>query len=67
MQQGFLSGKIAMIVQGPWLANVINTFAPGMDYGVAPFPVETPLYHPDRPVGILESDVLVVPPCVPIR
>ncbi len=57
----FLTGKVAMTMQGPWLANLIQRFSPGLDYGVAPFPVESGLYDPDQPIGLLDSDVLVVP------
>jgi multiple sugar transport system substrate-binding protein len=58
---GFLDNKVAMVVQGPWLANVINEFRPNMDYGVAAVPVLDELYDPARPIGLVESDILVVP------
>lgn len=57
----FLSGRVAIEIQGPWLANVINAYAPGLDYGVAPFPVPADLHHPDEPVGLIDTDVLVIP------
>ena len=57
----FLTGKIAMTYQGPWLANVIHEYHPDLDYGVAPFPVEDSLYDPDRPIGLLDGDVLTIP------
>lgn len=57
----FLTGKVAMVVQGPWMANLINAFKPGMDYGVAPFPVVKELYDPKSPVGLIDTDVLVIP------
>lgn len=60
-QHPFLTGRIAMTNQGPWLANVINRFKPDLDYAVAPFPVEASLYDPDRPVGLLDCDVLCIP------
>jgi ABC-type glycerol-3-phosphate transport system substrate-binding protein len=56
----FLTGKVAMIVQGPWIANLINAFQPDFDYGVAPFPT----LHADPsapPVGLIDTDVLVIP------
>jgi ABC-type glycerol-3-phosphate transport system substrate-binding protein len=56
----FLTGKVAMIVQGPWMANLINAFAKDLDYGVAPFPTET-AYDPAAPVGLIDTDVLVIP------
>lgn len=57
----FLSGKVAMEVQGPWLANVVAAFKPDLDYGVAPIPVSAELYDPAAPVGLIDTDVLVVP------
>lgn len=57
----FLTGKVAMTQQGPWLANVIHQYKPGLDYGVAPFPVEDSIFDEARPVGLLDCDVLAVP------
>jgi len=57
----FLTGKVAMTNQGPWLANVIRQYKPDLDYAVAPFPVADELYHPDQPVGLLDCDVLTIP------
>ncbi len=57
----FLTGRVAMTMQGPWLANLILKFRPEMDFGVAPFPVEDRLYDAREPIGLLDSDVLVVP------
>ena len=57
----FLVGKVAMEVQGPWLANVINAFKPDLDYGVAPFPVAADLYDPAAPVALIDTDILVIP------
>ncbi len=37
-QNPFLSGKLAMEFQGVWMNNYIQRFAPGLDYGVAPWP-----------------------------
>jgi len=61
----FLDGKVAMEVQGPWLANVINAFKPELDYGVAPVPVTADLYDPTAPVGLIDTDILVIPRGVP--
>lgn len=60
-QHPFLTGRVAMTMQGPWLANLVTKFRPDLDYGVAPFPVEAQLYDPGAPIGLLDSDVLVVP------
>lgn len=57
----FLTGRVAMTNQGPWLANNIVRFKPDLDYAVAPFPVAASQYDPSRPIGLLDSDVLVIP------
>lgn len=57
----FLSGKVAMTNQGPWLANMIARYRPDMDYGVAPFPVDESIVDAGSPIGLLDSDVLVIP------
>jgi len=57
----FLSGKISMAVQGPWLANVIKAYARELNYGVAPFPVSEHLYQPAHPIGLIDTDILVIP------
>lgn len=59
-QNAFLSGKVAMEIQGVWMHNFIEKYAPNLKWGAAPFP------HPaDRPdlanTSITESDVLVIP------
>ena len=56
----FLSGKLAMQLQGAWMHNFIARYAPALEWGVAPFP------HPaDRPelanTSIAEADVLLIP------
>jgi ABC-type glycerol-3-phosphate transport system substrate-binding protein len=57
----FLAGKVAMTNQGPWLANMIARYRPEMEYGVAPFPVDASIVNDDAPIGLLDSDVLVIP------
>lgn len=58
---GLLDGKVAMVVQGPWLANVIQAHKPSLDYGVAPFPVADGLYDSNAPIGLIDTDILVIP------
>jgi maltose-binding protein MalE len=50
-----------MTNQGPWLANNILAFKPDLDYAAVPFPVAADIYHPDKPIGLLDADVLVIP------
>jgi len=59
-QNPFLSGKIAMVIQGVWMWNFIQQMAPGMQWGAAPFPV--PADHPELyGISMAEADVLVIP------
>ncbi len=60
-QDPFISGKAAMIIQGPWIANFIRLYRPDLDYGAAPAPVDPAIYDPARPRGLLEADVLMIP------
>jgi len=60
-ENAFLAGKVGMIFQGPWLANVIKAFKPDLDYGVAAFPVVDHLYRADAPVSCIDTDILVIP------
>jgi len=58
-QDPFLSGKVAMILQGVWMNNFIAKYAPGLDWDVAPFPAIASLGKQN--VTIVETDVLVIP------
>lgn len=61
IEQPILAGRVAMILQGPFVANVFHAFAPDFEYGAAPFPVVEPLVDDDNPVGMIESDMLCIP------
>jgi len=37
-QNPFMAGKVAMVFQGVWMNNYLSQYAPGLDYGVAPWP-----------------------------
>jgi len=59
-QNPFLSGRLAMEIQGVWMYNFITKFADGMPWGAAPFPA--PAAHPERRgVANAEVDSLVIP------
>jgi len=63
-QDPFISGKLAMIVQGPWVGNFIAAMNPGLEYGVAALPVSGAMAaraDERNPVGLLEADVLMIP------
>ena len=48
-----------MELQGVWMHNFIEKFAPDLDWGVAPFPAADPVTGKDT--TLVESDVLVIP------
>lgn len=56
----FLSGKCAMVVQGPWYPNFIEKFSPDLEWGIAPFPA-IPGVADDAPMTVIISDMLVIP------
>ena len=56
-QNPFLSEKLAMVYQGPWLANWARVYAPNLDYGVARFPG----YRADFQPVFASADVFVIP------
>lgn len=65
-QNAFLSGKVAMELQGVWMHNFIDMYAPGMEWAAAPFPrAETPAgldpADPRQAVTIADADVIVIP------
>jgi len=57
-QNPFLSGKLAMVLQGVWMGNFIQKFNPTMRWGAAPFPSEK---AGGPPVAIVDADMLVIP------
>jgi multiple sugar transport system substrate-binding protein len=59
-QNAFMSEKVAMVLQGVWMYNFIDKFAPDVEWAAAPFP------HPaDRPdlanTTFVDMDILVIP------
>ncbi|MEN0021352.1 MAG: ABC transporter substrate-binding protein [Planctomycetota bacterium] len=60
-QMSLLAGQLAMIVQGPWLGNVIAAYKPELDYAATPMPVPESIYDPDNPRALIECDVLMIP------
>jgi multiple sugar transport system substrate-binding protein len=59
-QNAFLTGQVAMVLQGVWMANYIHNNNPSLDWDAAPFP-----YPKDRPdlanSSVVGMDVLVIP------
>jgi ABC-type glycerol-3-phosphate transport system substrate-binding protein len=59
-QNPFLSGRVAMEIQGSWIYSYIKNYAPpGFEWGVAAFPSVDPEHL--KNVAIVESDVMVIP------
>jgi len=57
-QNPFLTGKVAMALQGIWMASFIATYNPKMQWGAAPFP---PVEEGSEPIALANADVLVIP------
>ncbi len=58
-QNAFIAGKVAMVIQGVWMANFIRRYKPSMRWDAAPFP--GPGGSLDHPVTVAQSDVLIIP------
>lgn len=59
-QNGFLSDQIGMELQGVWMYNFINMYAPKLDWAAVPFP--HPANRPDLATPtIIDEDVLCIP------
>ncbi len=54
----FLTGKVAMILQGVWYDNYIRQYRPGLDYGVGRWPTAAPGLDD---FCMAEADMLVIP------
>lgn len=59
-QNAFFTGRVAMVLQGPWIHTFIEKYAPpGFEWGVAAFPAADPATP--APITLVETDVLVIP------
>jgi ABC-type glycerol-3-phosphate transport system substrate-binding protein len=59
-QSPFLGERCAMVMQGPWLPNFIEKYAPDLEWGVTPFPAANGVAD-DAPLTLIISDMLVIP------
>ena len=57
-QNPFFSGQVAMVFQGVWLSDYIRQFAPGMEYGCAPWPAVKPEL---ADFTVADADLLAIP------
>lgn len=57
-QNAFFTERVAMIVQGVWMASFIDTYAPGLEWGAAPFPSAAPGLDN---VAMVECDSICIP------
>lgn len=57
-EDGFFSGRVAMVLQGVWLSNFIGQFAGGMEWGADALPSPGGKL---KDVTIAETNVLVIP------
>jgi len=59
-QNPFFTGRVAMVMQGVWIYNYIQNYAPAdFEWGVAPFPTNDREKLGD--ISVVECDVLVIP------
>jgi len=58
-QNAFLSGKVAMVVQGVWMANFIRFNNPSLQWGCGPMPAGFDTQG--QPVTVAEMDVITIP------
>ena len=58
-QNPFLQGQVAMCMQGVWMYNFIDKYAPQLEWAAAPFPSIDPGKFPL--VTVAECDILVIP------
>jgi multiple sugar transport system substrate-binding protein len=59
-QSPFLAGNAAMVVNGPWLKNFIEKYAPGLEWGVTACPA-APGVADNAPMTLVVSDMVVIP------
>lgn len=57
-QNAFFAGRVAMVVQGVWMANFIQEYAPDLDWSAAPFPSAVPGLEN---VTVAECDSICIP------
>lgn len=57
-QNPFFAGKVAMMLNGVWTDDYLNQYAPGLDYGAAPYPIAN---DEVGPYSNCEGDMLVIP------
>ena len=54
----FMSGKVAFVFDGVWRYSYIQQFAPGLNYGIAPWPEAIPGV---KDFTLADADMLIIP------
>lgn len=60
-QAPFLTGRVGLTIQGPWMANLIGAFRPDLNYRVVPMPTIASISDAANPVGLVDGDMLTIP------
>ncbi len=60
-QAPFLTGRVGLTIQGPWMANLIQAFRPDLNYRVVPMPTIASIADESSPVGLVDGDMLTIP------
>lgn len=60
-QDPFISERVSMILQGPWLSAFIREHNPALDWGCVPMPLPADAPEPHLARGMVEGDVLMIP------
>lgn len=55
----FMAERVAMMLQGVWMASFIEEYGPTVEWSAAPFPAAFDTHG--EPVTIIETDLLVIP------
>jgi len=58
-QNPYIAEQVAMVIQGVWMYNFIEKYAPNLEWAAAPFPSRYPEKYPNTTLA--ECDCLVIP------
>lgn len=55
------TGRVAMMINGPWLPRFMEQYAPALEYNVCPLPVTMDSASQTDPPTLVDSDILIIP------